>query len=169
MGEFRADAIAVEHFLSVRSSRSGDIKGESVATGHADEIVISGWHWGMASASDGAVRSTGQGGAPARRSLRTLVVNKTFDRASTSLMASLANNDKLKSVVLSMRKAGNQKDDFASITLTDAWILDIDIAADASGKVVERVSFSFGSMDVEYRAQSGAGMLGGASTFHVEA
>ena len=74
-------------FLSVRSARAGDIKGESVATGHDEEIIVNGWSWGMtqqvaAAAPTGGGRSARQAGQ--RRSLWPLTVYKQLDRATTS-------------------------------------------------------------------------------------
>src|SRR5512134_2214428 len=86
-------------FLSVRSARAGDIKGESVATDHNEEIVVNGWSWGMtqqvaASAPTGGGGSARQAGQ--LRSLRPLTVFKRLDRATTSLMAVLGNNDSVR-------------------------------------------------------------------------
>lgn len=161
--------IAADAFLSVQTARAGLIKGESVAMGHADEITVRGWHWGMASNSDGAIRSNADTAAPARRAFRQLVVEKDFDRASTGLMSACANNDKVKQVILTMRKAGDRQQDFLTIKLTGGTLQEIDHVADATGNVRERLTFAFAHVDVEYRVQLANGQVGAATTFNADA
>jgi type VI secretion system secreted protein Hcp len=159
-------------FLAVRSARSGDIKGEAVATDHADEIVVQGWTWGMtqqvAAASPagggGSARQAGQ-----RRSLRPFTVYKRLDKASTSLMAVLGNNDSVRTAVLTMRKAGQGQQDFFKVTLTDGRLVDVDYKADEHGEVVEQVTFAFARIEVEYTPQTASGGRGGGSTFAIDA
>lgn len=159
-------------FLSVRSARAGDIKGEAVATDHDEEIVVNGWTWGMtqqvaAAAPTGGGGSARQGGQ--RRSLRPLTVFKRLDKATTSLMAVLGNNDSVRTAILTMRKAGEGQQDFFKVTLTDGRVVELDYVADADGNVVEQVTFAFARIEVEYRPQTGAGGRGGASSFTIDA
>jgi len=163
-----AATFGADVYLAVQTARAGAIKGESMAVGHVDEIVVRGWHWGMSSNTDAASRGQGGAGA-ARRSLRPLVVEKLLDRASTSLMAAVASNDKIKSAVLTMRKSGDAQQDFLKLTLSGAVLMDIDCAADSTGQVVERLTFSYAKLEVEYRVQQAGGQLGAASTFNVDA
>lgn len=153
-------------YLTVKSARAGTIKGEAVAADHLDEIVVYGWHWGMAANTDAASR--GGSGTPARRSLRPFVIDKGLDRASTSLMAALVNNDVIKSAVLSMRVAGAGQQDFTKITLTNGTLIDIECTADDDGLVHERVTFSYAHASVEYRP-SDKGSVGATSSFDVDA
>lgn len=159
-------------FLSVRSARSGDIKGESVATDHADEIVVNGWTWGM-NQQVAAAAPTGGGGAARqagqRRSLRPLVVFKKLDKATTSLMAVLGNNDSIRTAVLTMRKAGEGQQDFFKCTLTDGRVIDLDYRADEDGNVVESVTLAYAKIEFEYRPQTGSGGRGGASMVTLDA
>jgi len=159
---------SADMYLTVRSARAGSIKGESVSLDHADEIIVRGWRWGMAANTDAASRAGGQGGTPARRSLRPFVVDKSLDRASTGLMAALVTNDKIKTAVLTMRKSGEGQQDFTRITLTDGYLVDIECFADHQGDVVERLTFSYASAEVEYRVQQVGGQLGATSTFNVD-
>lgn len=159
-------------FLAVRSARAGDIKGEAAATDHAEEIVVHGWTWGMTQ-QVAAAAPTGGGGsarqAGQRRSLRPLTVFKRLDKATTSLMAVLGNNDSVRTAVLTMRKAGEGQQDFLKVTLTDGRVVELDYVADDGGNVVEQVTFAFAKIEVEYRPQTGAGGRGGASMFSIEA
>src|SRR5262245_28635698 len=113
-------------YLAVRSARAGEIKGESFAADHADEIVVHGWAWGMTQ-QVAAAAPTGGGGsarqAGNRRSLRPLTVYKRLDKATTSLMAVLGTNDSVRSAILTMRKAGEGQEDFFKVTLTDGRVV----------------------------------------------
>jgi type VI secretion system secreted protein Hcp len=163
-------ATAGDMYLSVRSARAGDIKGESQANGHVDEVVVHGWNWGLSQQVAAAAPDGGSGKqAGKRRSLRTLVVVKTLDRATTSLMSVLYANDLVRTAVLSMRKAGGQQDDFFKITLTDARVIELDYVADEQANVQERVTFAFAHVGFEYKPQAGTGQLGGANTFDADA
>jgi type VI secretion system secreted protein Hcp len=165
-------ATAGDMYLAVRSARAGDIKGESQSEGHADEIVVHGWTWGMTQQVAAAMPTGGGGSARQagnRRSLKTLVVFKTLDKATTSLMAVLANNDAVRTATLTMRKSGEGQQDFFKIKLSDARVVDLDYEADAQANVMERVTFAFAKAEFEYRPQSGRGQVGGASLFEVEA
>jgi type VI secretion system secreted protein Hcp len=147
-------------FLRVRCARAGDVKGESVAKGHTDDIVLSSWHWGLAASS--AIGSTR---ATARRSFKHLTVVKMIDSSSTALMSALATNDEVREAKLSMRKAGESQMDFFTITLGSARVSAIDLDIDESGNPVERVSFAFAKVEVEYRRQQASGQRGASTTF----
>lgn len=163
-------ATAGDMYLSVRSARAGDIKGESQANTHVDEIVVHGWNWGMAQQVAAGAPDGGSGKqAGKRRSLRTIVVVKTLDRATTSLMSVLYANDLVRTAVLTMRKSGGQQEDFFKITLTDARVIELDYVADEQANVQERVTFAFTHVGFEYKPQSGTGQLLGATTFDADA
>jgi len=171
MSDQPTGSATADMYLTVQSARAGTVKGEANAADHVDEIVVCGWHWGMAANTDAASRGGGQGGTPSRRSLRPLVIDKRLDRATTSLMSVLVNNDKIKSAVLTMRVAGaGQQQDFTTITLTDGYLIEIECAADETGHVRERLTFSYAHASVEYRVQPvGGGQVGATNSFDVDA
>ncbi|MEO6363356.1 MAG: type VI secretion system tube protein Hcp [Caldimonas sp.] len=150
-------------YLSVRTKRAGDLKGEANSPGHEKEIVAHGFQFGVSASS-----AIGSGQATARRQYKHLVVMKRLDSASTSLMSALATNDEIKELKLALRKPGDGQDDFFTITLTGARVVGVDLDCDASGEAVERATFAFTKIDVEYRVQSSAGILGASSTFSDE-
>ena len=90
---------------------------------------------------------------------------KRLDSSSTSLMSALATNDEVKELKLSLRKPGVGQEDFFTITLAGARVVGVDLDFDAGGEAVERASFAFTKIDVEYRVQGADGILGAASTF----
>jgi type VI secretion system secreted protein Hcp len=90
---------------------------------------------------------------------------KRLDSSSTSLMSALATNDEIKELKLALRKHGGGPEDFFTITLAEARVVGVDLEFDASGETVERASFAFTKIEVEYRVQGASGVLGAASTF----
>lgn len=150
-------------FLHVQTKRAGKIKGEAVAPGHADDIVVSAWQWGVS--ANAALGSTV---ATARRSYQALTVHKQLDTATTALLSALATNDEIKEAKLTLRRAGGQQDDFFSITLSDARIASLQHSGDDSGGTREVVTIAFTKVQVEYKPQKTSGQRGGACTFQDE-
>jgi len=155
-----APAAGADAYLSVRTKRAGELKGEVSAKGHENSIDVHGFEFGVAASS-----AIGSGQATARRQYKHLVVIKRLDSSSTSLMSALATNDEIKELKLSLRKPGLGQEDFFTITLSGARVVGLDIDFDAGGETVERASFAFTKIDVEYRVQGADGILGAASTF----
>ncbi len=147
-------------YLDLTLKRAGKVKGESVAAGHKDDIVLLGFTWGVGAGGDAvAAQQTG------RRSYRQLVLFKPLDSASTALMSAVATNDEVRSATLTLRKPGGEQEDFFTITLEKARVAAYDIETDASGSPVEKVAFSFQKVAVEYRVQSATGQLGASHSF----
>ncbi len=154
---------AVDVFLSVQSKRAGKIKGEAVALDHKDEITVHSWKWGVAASSAlGSAQATG------RRSYTNLIVNKRVDCSTTALMSVLATNDEIKEAKLTMRKAGDGQRDFFSITLNNARVTSVDLDCDPSGETLERVTFSFNKVQVDYEIQQASGGRGSGFSFQDE-
>jgi type VI secretion system secreted protein Hcp len=163
MKEIAAGGKGSDIFLHVQTKRAGKVKGESTTEGHADDIEIHAWGWGASAGS--AIGSTA---ATARRQYRPLVVTKGIDSASTGLMAALATNDEVKEATLTMRKAGGEALDYYRLTLKKARVVSVEIDVDEQGHPVERVSFTFTAIDIEYKRQDGAGASAGSFTFSDE-
>ena len=158
-----ASDAASDIFLHVQTKRAGKIKGESETEGHTDDIGVSGWGWGVdANTAIGSTAST------ARRSYRHLVVTKGIDSASTALLSALVTNDEVREATLAMRKAGGEALDYFRMTLSGARIVAVDIDVGADGRPVEKVSFAFTKIDIEYKRQQGSGLGTGAFSFNDE-
>jgi type VI secretion system secreted protein Hcp len=150
-------------FLHVQAKRAGKVKGEAVAPGHEDDIVVHAWNWGViASSAIGATQAT------ARRSYRALTVVKRIDSATTALMSALVTNDEIKEAKLTMRKAGAEQMDYFLVTLGNARVSALDHATDDQGNTLETVTLVFAKVTVEYRPQTSTGGRGGAFVFQDE-
>src|SRR5450432_4499407 len=105
-------------YLAVVGKKQGTIKGESQTPGHTDEIGVVAWRWGLSSPTDQAT-----GLARGRRVYDPLEVDKLVDGSSTRLLNALANNEGLRSVTLSLRKAGAGTEDFFIFKLENARVI----------------------------------------------
>jgi len=151
---------ASDIFLSVTAKRAGKVKGEARSPGHADDIVVSGWRWGLSvSSSVGMTRET------SLRSYNALTVYKQIDSATTALMSALATNDEIKEAKLTMRRAGGEQEDYFLITLKAARIASVQHEVDAAGDTRETLSFTFTEVEVEYRGQRSTGGRGASTVF----
>jgi type VI secretion system secreted protein Hcp len=150
-------------FLLVKGAKHGLIKGESQDTQHKDEIEVLSWSWGMQGKA-----SLGGGAATGKASIQDLKILKKVDSASTALMLALRTNEPISKAVLTLRKAGKSQLEYMKITIEQGRVMSLTIdGGDNTGTadVVERVSFSFNKIEVEYVPQGKDGLPQGGMTF----
>lgn len=151
-------------FLKVKGAKHGPINGEAQDDSkHKGEIEVLSWSWGMQGKS-----SLGGGLASGKATMRELRIVKKVDKASTALMSALRSNEMIKEAVLTLRKTGSTKLEYLKITIQDGRVMGLDIVAgDDAGSptLLEKVSFSFNKITVEYTPQGGDGQPGGTTLF----
>jgi type VI secretion system secreted protein Hcp len=158
----RADS-GSDIFLHVQTKRAGKIKGESSTDGHVDDIEVTSASWGVVAQS-----AIGSSAVTSRRQYKHLVVLKRIDAASTGLLATLATNDEVKEARLTIRKSGGLALDYYVMKLALARVVGVDLEVDAGGIPKERVTFSYGKIDVDYKPQKSSGSSGGTTSFSDE-
>jgi len=154
---------AGDMFLSVNGAKSGQIAGEAQDQKHKNEIEVLGWSWGMQGKT-----SLGGGLATGKATIRELRVTKRLDKSSTALMGALRTNETIKKAVLTLRKIGKNPLEYFTITIEDGRVSAFDIEAggtDNNPTLIERVSFTFNKISVEYTPQGQDGLALGATTF----
>src|SRR4051812_26661224 len=149
-------------FLKVETARQGVIKGEANDEKHKTEIDVVSWSWGLH-----AHTAMGGLGASGKATLDELRVVKKVDSSSTALMATLKNNEIVKKATLTVRKAGATPLEYLTITLQNARITGLGLDTENT-EVVERVSFAFQKISVEYKPQGSDGLSRGGMTFDAE-
>lgn len=155
-----AGGTAADVYLHVQTARAGKVKGEATGPGHADDIDVLSWQWGLSASS-----ALGSTHATSRRSYSALTVIKRIDQATTALMSALATNDAVKEAKLTLRRAGGDQEDFFIITLKDARITSLQHHGDGDGETRETLTIAFNKIEVEYRPQKATGLRGGSTTF----
>jgi type VI secretion system secreted protein Hcp len=154
---------AGDMFLMVKGASHGLIKGESQDGKHKGEIEVMSWSWGMQTRRDLAT-----GNPAGRAAINDLKIVKRVDSASTGLMQALRTNETILKAVLTLRKAGKDQLEYLTITIENGRVAALTIeGGDPSGSpdVVERVSFSFNKIQVEYVPQGKDGLPQGGMTF----
>jgi type VI secretion system secreted protein Hcp len=150
-------------FLMVKGAKHGLIKGESADDQHKGEIEVLSWSWGMQ-----AKPSLGGGGASGKATVNDLRIVKRIDSASTALMLALRTNEPIQKAVLTLRKAGKSQVEYLKITIEQGRVTGLTVEAGDPGgtaDAVERVSFSFNKIEVEYVPQGKDGLPQGSMTF----
>ncbi|MFK5634989.1 MULTISPECIES: Hcp family type VI secretion system effector [unclassified Ornithinimicrobium] len=128
-----------------------DIPGESTRKGHEDEIEIHSMSFGMGAPYDRG-GSTGRG----RVDFDMVVVSKYYDRSSPPLKGALATNQRLREVVLSVRRTvEGETRDYLVVTLDDVTVVKYDLAPaqDRDDVLEERVGFAYRSVTFAYDGQ----------------
>jgi type VI secretion system secreted protein Hcp len=150
-------------FLLVKGAKHGLIKGESQDTQHKDEIDVLSWSWGMQGKP-----SLGGGAATGKASMQDLKITKRVDSASTALMLALRTNEPITKAVLTLRKAGKSQVEYMKVTIEQGRVMSLTIdGGDSNGTadVLERVTFSFNKIEVEYVPQGKDGLPQGGMKF----
>jgi type VI secretion system secreted protein Hcp len=108
------------------------------------------------------------GAASGKATIRELRIVKKVDKASTAMMSALRTNEVIKEAVLTLRKTGKTPLEYLKITINQGRIVSLEIEAGDTGggsTLVERVSFSFNKIEVEYTPQGGDGQPLGGTMF----
>lgn len=151
-------------FLYVEGASAGVIKGESNVPEHLEEIEVYAWDWGMTSSS-----ALGGMGASARTALSELRVTKRTDRATTSLMNMMRNNEVVKVAKLYVRRAGasGAATDYLIVEIKQGRVTSHRIGTESAGSptLTETLSFAFEEIEVSYSLQTDTGEAGAQSSF----
>jgi type VI secretion system secreted protein Hcp len=154
---------AGDMFLMVKGAKHGLIKGESQDDQHKGEIDVVSWSWGME-----AKRNISSGTASGKATINDLRIVKRVDSASTALMLALRTNEPIQKAVLTLRKAGKGQLEYLKVTIEQGRVVSLIIdTVETTGvpDVLEKVSFSFNKIEVEYVPQGKDGLPQGGMTF----
>ena len=145
--------MAVEMLLNIPG-----VKGESMVSGHSDEIDVMSMSWGM---SHSGTAQVGGGNSGGKADVHDLSVTKFIDAASPNLMLHCCTAKHFAEIVLTMRKMGEQPMDYCVFTLTDTIITSVQTGGSNHGdQMTESVSFNFAKWKVEYKTQTASGKAG---------
>ena len=154
---------AGDMFLSVNGARFGQITGEANDEKHKNEIEVLAWSWGMQGRN-----TLGGNTATGKATMRELKIVKRIDKASTALMKAVRTNEAIKEAILTIRKVGKSPLEYLVIKIEDGRVTSIDIdAGDATNSpfIVEKLTFSFNKISIEYTPQAQDGRPLGKTSF----
>ncbi|SAL86969.1 Hcp1 family type VI secretion system effector [Caballeronia arvi] len=142
--------MAVDMFLKL-----GDIKGESVAVDHTDDIEVKAYSWGCA--QTGSTHSA-TGGGTGTASVLDLMITKFADKSSPVIAQSCCQGVHFPQAVLTLRKAGGTSPvEYLKITLNEVLISSYRASMGAGDQVSEVITLNFAQYNMEYQPQDNNG------------
>lgn len=147
--------MATEIFLKI-----GDIKGESLAKGHENEINVTSWNWGM---SQAASLKSASGAAMGKVQVQDITISKHVDKSSPSLMLACCSGKRYSDATLVLRKASTKPIEYLKIIMRDVMVSSVAIGTSSGlDKVAENITLGFAEFKVEYTPQNKDGTAGSA-------
>jgi type VI secretion system secreted protein Hcp len=139
--------MAVDMFIKLDGA-----PGESKDKGHANEIDVVSWSWGMAQSGS---RHLGGGGGSGKVDVSDLSIIKYVDSATPNLMLFCCNGKHISSALLTIRKAGGDNQlEYLKIKMTDCLVTAVSGGANASDdRQTESVTLNFAKVEVDYTPQ----------------
>ena len=125
------------------------IDGESRDAKHKGEIEIESFSWG---ASSPQASTPGGGGAAGRVTMQDFTFTTTVTKASPKLLLALVERRRIKTALLTVRRAGGQQQDFLKVTMSDVAISSWKQEAGAE-LPMDNVSMNFGKLQIAYTGQ----------------
>ena len=145
--------MAVDIFLKIDG-----IDGESSDAKHKGEIEIESFSWG-ASAPEAAGPGGGAGGGTGRVTMEDFSFTTPVTRASPKLFQACVERRRIKTALLTVRRAGAQQHDFLKVTMSDVQIASWKQASGAE-LPMDQVSMHFGKVQIAYTGQRADGTPG---------
>jgi len=125
-----------------------DIPGESIRSGHEEEIIISSFSWG---ASRSAFRNSGGQRESGLPEIQSIAISKDYDASSPYLAWSCIKATNLGEVVLTLRKdQGEEHQDYLTITMTNTLIENYQVSGGGGGNPVDSLMLSFDTIKIKY-------------------
>lgn len=138
--------MAVDMFLKL-----GDIKGESKADGHKDQIDVLAWSWGM---SQSGTAHAGGGGGSGKVSVQDISITKYIDSSSNVLISSACKGTHHKEATLFVRKAGDKPLEYIVIKMKEVIVTSVSMGGSGGeDRLTENVSLNFAEFEYAYKPQ----------------
>ena len=133
------------------------IDGESTDERHNNWIEVHSYSWGV---SNSGSLASGGGGGSGKASFSDLHITKTVDKSSPKLMLAVATGEHLKTLDLTLRKAGGSPMDYYIIHMEDVLVSSFSTTGSTGGPPLEEVSFTYQKITWEYIPQNSDGTAG---------
>jgi type VI secretion system secreted protein Hcp len=138
--------MAVDMFMKIDG-----VTGEAKDAGHAGEIDVLSWNWGLTQSGS---RHVGGGGGSGKVNVNDINFVKYVDKASTDLMLFCCNGKHVASAQLTVRKAGENPVEYMVIKMTDCLVSShAGGGSNSDDRLTETVTLNFAKVEVEYTPQ----------------
>lgn len=125
-----------------------DIPGESLRSGHEEEIVVSSFSWG---AHRSAFRNSGGQRESGLPEVQAMSISKDYDASSPYLALACIKAKNLGDVVLTLRKdQGDEHSDYLTITMTNVLVESYNTGGGGGGNPIDNITLSFDSITQKY-------------------
>jgi type VI secretion system secreted protein Hcp len=140
------------------------IKGESTDSKHKDEIEIESFSWG-ATNSGSFADAPGAGGGTGKVSFQDVHFTKKADKASVDLMLFCASGKHVKLAELTVRKAGEDQQEYYKVKLSDVLISSYQSGGSGGSNLIptDQFSLNFAKIEFSYAPQDAKGKLASPS------
>jgi type VI secretion system secreted protein Hcp len=151
--------MAVEMFLKLAGCN-----GESIATGHQNEIDVLAWNWGVANQGSGHL---GGGSGTGKASFHDLTVTKYVDKATNTILENCAKGKHFTEATLTCRKVGGDTPlEYLEIKMDQVFVSGVQHGGNLGDELtVENVTLNFEKVDVKYKPQNATGSSAGDVPF----
>src|SRR5262245_10668894 len=139
------------------------IEGESNDAKHKGEIEIQTFHWGVSQSVTGTASSTGTFSGQ-RCDMTALSITKQVDKASPKLAQGCAAGEHFKSAVLTLARAGGDKQPYMEYKLSDVLISSVRTGGAGvgdGGVPVEEITLAYGKIEWKYTVIGNDGKAAG--------
>jgi len=109
------------------------IDGESKDDGHAHEIDVMAWSWGM---SQSGTMHGGGGGGAGKVAIQDISFTKSVDKSSSNLMLACCKGTHIEEAVLTVRKAGGDPLEYLIITMKGVLVSSVSSGGSEQGEGV---------------------------------
>ena len=142
------------------------IKGEATAAGHAEEIELLAWSFGLSNSGSG----TGAGAGAGKASFSDLSFTAHLDASAPPLMQACATGKHFAKAQLIQRKAGGTQLEYIKIELEEVFVTSV--AGGGAEHPSVNYTLSFSKIKFEYQPQDAKGAKKGGAipgTFDLKA
>jgi type VI secretion system secreted protein Hcp len=140
--------MSIDYFLKLEG-----ITGESRKEEHTGEVEVLSWSWGL-------IAPVGASATSGKPTPRELTFTHIYDKASPLLSKTAVLGRRIKTAVLSARRAGEGQEVFLKFTLKEVLVTSVAITATAEGAPLEQVTLAFTDIQTSYKPQDDAGRQG---------
>ena len=137
------------------------IKGESTDSKHKEELEIESFSWG-ATNSGSFSNAPGAGGGTGKVNFQDVHFTKKADKSSADIMFHCASGKHIKQANLTVRKAGEDQQEYYKVTLTDVLVSSYQSGGSAGISLIptDQFSLNFAKIEFSYAPQDAKGKLG---------
>jgi len=146
--------MAVDFFLKLDGT-----DGESMQSGHENEIDVQSWSWGE---TQSGTFAQGSGGGAGKVSMQDFHFVMKVNQASPKLVLNCASGEHIATGCLTCRKAGKTPQEYVKIKFTDIIVSSYQTGGSSGDEIpLDQISLNYAKIEYGYAKQKKDGSLDG--------